>query len=161
MTEFEIDGKFFRIGKLSAMQQFHVMRKISPLMPPLMPIFAQVANDQKKGVKVQDDFEVIGPLLQPFADGLSGMSDESSEYVFNTCLSAVRYKHGENWIQFWNATGKVAMVMELNGDVALLVRLVVRVIADSLAPFLSGFLTNASEPEAESRSTSFQEAKTG
>jgi hypothetical protein len=161
MTEFEIEGKFFRIEKLTAMQQFHVSRKIAPLIPPLLPIFAQVAKDQKKGVSIQDDFEVIGPLLQPFADGLSTMSDEASEYVFGTCLGALRYKHGDNWITFWSKTGNVAMVHDMN-DVGLLIRLVVRVISDSLSPFIGGFLTNAEEAQEPAlRSVPSPEKKTG
>src|SRR5271170_3844443 len=103
MVEFEIEGKQFRFDKLTAMQQFHVSRKIAPLMP----VFAQIRKDEEKKVSVVDDFGMIGPLLQPFADGLAGMSDEASEYVFSTCLGAIKYRHGENWIQMWNVQGKV------------------------------------------------------
>jgi hypothetical protein len=160
MTEFEIEGKQFRFEKLTAMQQFHVSRKIAPLIPPLLPVFDQIRKDEGKKAVV-DDLGVIGPLLQPFADGLAGMSDEASEYVFGTCLGAVRYQHNGNWIQMWSVAGKVAMVMELN-DVSLLLRIVVRVIQESLAPFLTGLLTNASEPEmVAERSTDFPEARTG
>lgn len=162
MIEFEIEGKQFRFDKLTAMQQFHVSRKISPLIPPLMPIFAEMQKG--KGVKNNatdlDNLEILGPLLQPFADGLAGMSDDASEYVFGTCLGAIRYQHNGNWIPMWSVQGKTAMVMELN-DVSLLLRLVVRVITESLAPFITGFLTNASEPEVVSRSTDSQMARTG
>ena len=43
----------------------------------------------------------------------------------------------------WNAAAKVATVIELN-DASLLLRIVVRVITESLAPFISGFVTKAS-----------------
>jgi hypothetical protein len=147
MVEFELEGKEFRFDKLTAMQQFHVSRKIAPLIPPLLPIFAQIRKDAASQKEVMDDFDVIGPLFQPFADGLAEMSDDASEYVFNTCLGAIKYHHGGNWIPMWSTSGKVAMVAELN-DVGVLLRLVVRVITESLAPFISGFLTNGSEPEA-------------
>lgn len=154
MVEFEIDGRQFRFDKLPAIQQFHVSRKISPLIPPLLPVFAQFKKEQaalgvaeagvtEDGAPVAESslaFDKIGPLLQPFADGLAQMSDESSEYVFNACLGVVRYKHGDNWIPLWSTTGKVIMVAELN-DPSLLLRLVVRVIQDSLAPFIAGFLS--------------------
>jgi hypothetical protein len=159
MVEFEMDGRQYRFDKLSAMQQFHVSRKIAPLLPPLLPIFAQVVKE-KKGKKPLNDLDKIGPLLQPFADGLASMSDDVSEYVFNTCLSVIRCKHGDNWIQFWSATGKIAMVEELN-DVGVMIRLVVRVIQDSLAPFINGFLTNAGEPDEGQRSEDFPEGSTG
>jgi hypothetical protein len=160
MVEFEIDGRQFRFDKLPAMQQFHVSRKIAPLIPPLLPIFGQIRKDTEKGIAVKDDFDKLAPLLQPFADGLGNLTDESSEYVFNACLGVVRYKHGENWIPLWSTTSKVVMVSELN-DASLLLRLVIRVIQDSLAPFITGFLTNASEPEEASRSTPSQVEKIG
>ena len=160
MVEFEIEGKQFRFDKLTAMQQFHVSRKIAPLIPPLLPIFAQIRKNTESKKNAVDDFEVIGPLLQPFADGLATMSDDASEYVFGTCLGAVKYNHNGNWIQMWSTTGKVAMVMELN-DVGMLLRIVVRVITESLAPFISGFLTNASEPQVVSRSTTSHLERTG
>lgn len=160
MTEFEIDGKQFRFERLSAMQQFHVSRKIAPLIPPLMPVFVQVQNDVKRGKRMQDELEILGPMLQPLADGLAGMKDEDAEFVFNACLSVMRYKHGENWIAMWNSTGKVAMVMELN-DISLLLRLVVRVIVESLASFMQGFVTSAEPTAVELRSVHSPEAKTG
>jgi hypothetical protein len=170
MIEFEIENKSFRFDKLTAMQQFHVSRKIAPLLPPLMPIFVKIAKEKEKEEKaaasgedgrgMADALESIGPLLQPFADGLAEMSDDASEYVFGTCLGAVRYRHNDNWIPMWSVTGKVAMVIELN-DVSLLLRIVVRVIAESLAPFINGFLTNAKEPEAASRSENFPKTRTG
>jgi hypothetical protein len=166
MIEFEIEGKAFRFEKLTAMQQFHVSRKIAPLLPPLLPIFARIAKEKKdadegkEGKGLADDLETIGPLLQPFADGLANMPDDASEYVFGNCLGAVRYLHNGNWIAMWSVPGKVAMVMELN-DFSLLLRIVVRVIAESLAPFIAGFLTNAKGPEATLRSEDSQGARTG
>lgn len=155
MVEFEINGRQFRFDKLPAMQQFHVSRKIAPLLPPLFPIFAQVTKElqaegktKKTKGNLTTDLDKIGPLFQPFADVLAGMSDETAEYVFGTCLGIVWYKHGENWIKFWNTTGKIAMVAELN-DVGLMLQLVARVIQDALAPFISGFLMNAGAPEQE------------
>lgn len=162
MVEFEIEGKQFRFDKLTAMQQFHVSRKIAPLIPPLMPIFAQIKKDTDgEGKKsLVDDFGAIGPLLQPFADGLADMSDASSEYVFGTCLSSIRYQHGGNWVPMWSPTGNVCMFMELN-DASLLLRLVVRVITESLAPFITSFVTNASGAPQASRSIDSPMAKTG
>lgn len=158
MVEFEIDGRQFKFDKLPAMQQFHVSRKIAPLMPPLLPIFAQVKKEMNSSKGALKELDKIGPLLTPFAEALADMSDESSEYVFNACLGVIRYRHGDNWIPLWNTSGRVVMVAELN-DASLLLRLVARVIQDSLAPFIAGFLTNAGEPEATSRSEDSQVEK--
>jgi hypothetical protein len=149
MVEFEIDGKSFRFEKLTALQQFHVSRKIAPLIPPLIPVFLEVKKNQDKKdnkTDLTDELDILGPMLQPFADGLAAMSDEASEYVFSTCLSVIRYKYGDNWIQYWTTQGKSSMVADLN-DISLMIRLVMRVIADNLSTFIAGFLTSAKEPE--------------
>lgn len=148
MVEFEIDGRQFRFDKMPAMQQFHVSRKIAPLMPPLFPIFAQVAKEME-GKGLSTDLNKLGPLLAPFTEALAQMSDESAEYVFNACLGAIRYKHGDNWIPLWNTSGRVVMVAELN-DPSLLLRLTARVIQDSLAPFIASFASGLKEAKETS-----------
>ncbi|KVP48393.1 phage tail assembly chaperone [Burkholderia ubonensis] len=37
-TEIELNGVRYAIGKLSAMQQFHVSRRIAPIIPPMIPV---------------------------------------------------------------------------------------------------------------------------
>ncbi|MCA8249262.1 hypothetical protein LGN13_10690 [Burkholderia multivorans] len=37
-TEIELNGTRYAIGKLSAMQQFHVSRRIAPIIPPMIPV---------------------------------------------------------------------------------------------------------------------------
>ncbi|WP_338157083.1 phage tail assembly chaperone [Burkholderia multivorans] len=56
-TEIELNGTRYAIGKLSAMQQFHVSRRIAPIIPPMIPVLmkfyaeleqADVARDQAR-----------------------------------------------------------------------------------------------------------------
>ncbi|PRH05439.1 hypothetical protein C6T60_14610 [Burkholderia multivorans] len=37
-TEVQLNGVRYAIGKLSAMQQFHVSRRIAPIIPPMIPV---------------------------------------------------------------------------------------------------------------------------
>ncbi|KVO82394.1 hypothetical protein WL21_08690 [Burkholderia ubonensis] len=37
-TEIQLNGVRYAIGKLSAMQQFHVSRRIAPIIPPMIPV---------------------------------------------------------------------------------------------------------------------------
>ncbi|OXJ20254.1 phage tail assembly chaperone [Burkholderia sp. AU6039] len=37
-TEVQLNGARYAIGKLSAMQQFHVSRRIAPIIPPMIPV---------------------------------------------------------------------------------------------------------------------------
>jgi hypothetical protein len=139
-TEFESDGHLYRIRKLSAFQQFHLSRKIAPLIPPLVPIFLQFSKEER-------DAGALALLLQPFADGLAAMPDSAAESVMNTCLSAIKRKAdiGDAFVPIW--INQVAMFSDLN-DVSKLFPLVMRVIQDSLGPFIGGLVSSSQSTKA-------------
>lgn len=142
-TEFEMDGHLYRIGRLTAYEQFHVSRKVAPLIPPLIPVFMQLAKAQgalAKGGNAED-VSVLATLFQPFADGFAKLPDEAAEYVIATCLAVVRRQNEKNdWVAIWSKNGRVMMFDELN-NLSVMLRLVLRVIKDSLGDFLSGLLS--------------------
>ncbi|MEB2535905.1 hypothetical protein SB394_02850 [Burkholderia sp. BCCIQ04A] len=56
-TEIQLNGGRYVIGKLNAMQQFHVSRRIAPIIPPMIPVLmkfyaeleqADVAREQAR-----------------------------------------------------------------------------------------------------------------
>ncbi|HDR9132633.1 TPA: hypothetical protein QDA91_003771 [Burkholderia vietnamiensis] len=56
-TEIQLNGGRYAIGKLNAMQQFHVSRRIAPIIPPMIPVLmkfyaeleqADVAREQAR-----------------------------------------------------------------------------------------------------------------
>ncbi|RQU16233.1 hypothetical protein DF153_21370 [Burkholderia cenocepacia] len=56
-TEIQLNGGRYVIGKLNAMQQFHVSRRIAPIIPPMIPVLmkfyaeleqADVAREQER-----------------------------------------------------------------------------------------------------------------
>ena len=136
-TEFEMDGHWYRIGRMNAFEQFHVSRKISPLIPPLIPVFMQMAKNTGGPL----DVSAMSGLFQPFADGFAALPDDSAEYVINTCLKAVRRKNErDEWVPVWSVGGKQVMFDDLN-NLSVMLRLVLRVIKDSLGDFLTGLLS--------------------
>ena len=145
-TEFEIDGHSYRIGKLSAFEQFHLSRKIAPLIPPLIPVFMELT---KSGGTV-GDLTKLPALLQPFADGLASMSDTAAESVLNTCLSIISRKAdvGDSWIRIWHKDKKVFMFEDLN-SMEQTIPLTMRVIQDSLGPFIQGLLSRQTSPSPQ------------
>jgi hypothetical protein len=158
MTEFELNGKSYRIEKLSAFQQFHVSRKIAPLVPTLIPIFLQFAAASRleaaeRGAPEGQSGGIILALLgrpgvlQPFADALSLLKNADAEYVMSTCLSVVRWHVGGQWLVFWNDDAKMPNDKDMN-DMSRLMPLIVHVIKDSLGNFLDGLLSSQSESVA-------------
>ena len=132
--EFSIDNKDFRAGKLDAFKQFHLSRKIAPVIPSLIPLFMQISKDND----LTKDLDLLAELLQPFADGIADLSDESSEYIMATCLSVVKMKQGETWVPIWNNSGKVCMFDDI--DLGMMMRICMQVIQDSLGSFIQGLL---------------------
>lgn len=132
--ELELDGKLYRLDKLQAMQQFHVSRKIAPLIPAAIGPFLAI-NGMKGGID-KNLASIIGEL-QPFADGLAGLADADAEFVLGTCLSVVRVQNGDKWMPIWrNGT---AMFEDI--DLGVMMRLTLRVIIESLGPFIRGVVT--------------------
>jgi hypothetical protein len=162
-TEFNHDGVQYRIKKLNAIEQWHLNRKIAPLIPPLIPVFLKMARESalaevmakereaqgKAPVDTAFDVESIAGLLGPFAEGIATMSDSDSEYVINTCLSAIQRNISANvWMPVWSVAAKASQFPELN-DLSNVLPLVIKVIWDALGPFIKGLLTaQASQTQA-------------
>ena len=132
-VEFDSSGKTYRAGRLSAFQQLHVSRRIAPLLPPLIPVFMQIAGSLQGGGNAM---AVLGrtELLQPFTDSLAQLPDDAAEYVVATCLSVVQRQQETGWAPVWNAGAKRAMFDDLN-DIGALLPIVVRVIQENLGTF--------------------------
>ena len=107
MTELEIGGNTYRINNMPAMTQFHVMRKLGPVLPGIVPVLAQAAaalpqaDGQEDGgaMTTVDGVAAIAIAARPLLDGLAAMADADAEYVINHCLSAVmrRDAGGKSW----------------------------------------------------------------
>ena len=107
MVELEIGGNTYRINSMPAMTQFHVMRKLGPVLPGIVPVLAQAAaalpqvDGQEDGgaMTTVDGVAAIAMAARPLLDGLAAMADADAEYVINHCLEAVmrRDAGGKSW----------------------------------------------------------------
>lgn len=135
MISIELSGNNYRAGKLDAMRQFHLSRRLAPIIPPLIPVFIKL-----KAGGLEQDMLGFASVLGPFADGLAAMSDEDSEYIVGTCLSVVQRQNGKAWANVWDVQGKVCMFDDL--ELPDMIQLTLRVIQENLGPFISGILTS-------------------
>jgi len=75
----------YQIGKLNALQQFHITRRLGPILAAMgVPLLKL-----KMGSTM--DLEDFAPLLGPVSDMMAKMSNEDSEYIIFTCQSGGRY----------------------------------------------------------------------
>jgi hypothetical protein len=142
MVEFEINGAQYRSGKLDTFKQLHVSRKIAPLVPKLLPAFAEIAKNRSGS----DDIAMIAGALQPVADVMANMSEDDVEYIFANCLAAVQIKQGKDWVYIW----RNGSLMFEDIDLAGMTQITMKVIWDNLGPFIQGLLAKhaTGSPEA-------------
>ncbi len=142
--EFNLGEKQFRTSKLDAFAQFHVSRKLAPIIPTLIPVFVKIAKD---GAELSD-IASYAEILAPFADGLAAMSNEDSEYVMSTCMSVARRKAAgtDNWAPVWSNSARACMFDDM--DLGDIIQIVMKVVQDSLGNFIRGLLmSQTTSPE--------------
>lgn len=142
--EFNLGEKQFRTSKLDALAQFHVSRKLAPIIPTLIPVFVKIAKD---GAELSD-IASYAEILAPFADGLAAMSNEDSEYVITTCMSVAKRKAAgsDNWAPVWSNSARACMFDDM--DLGDIIQIVLKVVQDSLGNFIRGLLmSQTTSPE--------------
>jgi hypothetical protein len=118
----EINGQSYRIGRLDAKKQFHVARRLAPLLAGL-------------GGALKPEAKGFAELVSPIAEALAKMSDEDTDYVLDTCLMVVQRQQGEGW---QNVMVKGGGLMFQDIDLPTMLRLAVAVIQQNLGSFFPG-----------------------
>jgi len=146
----EIKGHAYVIGKLSAMKQFHVMRRLAGLLAAMAGAaqagFAKGGAPKEKGKEsaaspppspqVANMMALLDgsldSILEPLADALAKMDDASAEFVIFSCLGVVERQ------QTGGGFSKVAVNGQLmfeDIDMATMLTLVAKVLQENLAGF--------------------------
>ena len=82
----------YRLGKMDARKQFHVLRRISPLlvsMEALPQLFAIIMAKRKEGQPMpeEDAGMILISAAQPFVKAMAKMEDTDLDYVINACFA--------------------------------------------------------------------------
>lgn len=148
-----INAHSYDIGKLNAKQQFHVLRKLAPLIthvPALLPLAHQFktkgdAASENAVLENSALLQAIGPVASAFAE----LPEKDADYVIHTCLGVVRR-------QAQGGTGYCGLVTT-GGDLMFegmpmleMLTLVVHVLRESLGDFFSAL----PKPSREAAETS-------
>ena len=145
-----ISGKNYTIGRLNALDQLHVSRKIAPIIPSLIPIISEVAKGGLSKViesmELGDDVELenidlkeldgLSSALSPLMEVIAGMSEADTNLVIHKCLSVV-IRDGAVLCR-----GESIMFDDL--DMMQILPLVVAVIRKNLGNFIQDLLMKAS-----------------
>lgn len=167
----EINGIEYTIGRLNAVDQFHVSRKIAPIVPKLMPIIAEVAkgdltkaiaaieaNEEKikkaeesgevekntqepEAIPDLDDLTPLADAFSPLMEVFASMPEEDVNFIIYKCLSVV--KRGGAVVCRNNS------IMFDNLGMTELLPLVIATIRINLGNFILGLLTQASSMQKQ------------
>ncbi len=115
MNEFEVDGHTYRSKKMAARTQFHVMRRMAPILAPLQAVASGDMNGS----------------LVALAEAIGSLSDEASDYVLDRCLEVVERKQGEaGWAKV-KLDGGPSMFADI--DLMALLQIAANVLRDNYA----------------------------
>lgn len=149
----EINGIDYSIGRLNAVDQFHVSRKIAPIVPKLMPIITEVAKgdltkvlesinqDEDGNLSDLGDLQPLADALSPLMDAIAQMPEDDVNYIIYKCLSVA--KRGSA------AVCRNNTIMFDDIDMTQVLPLVIATIRINLGNFIQGLLTKASSMQKQ------------
>lgn len=145
----QIGNYDYEIGRLNAIDQFHVSRKIAPIIPTIMLILTELAKGelQKTIEKLESaedndvsglaeaNLESLGTALQPLMDAFAKMPEDDVDYVIKKCLTVVSR----------NGAKVVVRDAIMFDDLGMehILPLTIAVIRTNLGNFIQGLLTKA------------------
>jgi hypothetical protein len=131
--DFSINGVDFKLSKIDAFKQFHIVRRLGPILGDIIPAvkgFKGVKEDMSEDEK----FEAIALLAKPIMDGLSKLSDEDSNRVLLGLLSAIEMKQESgNWARI--ARDETLMISNL--ELPVMLQCAARAFAYNLSSFFA------------------------
>ncbi|HEY0725849.1 MAG TPA: hypothetical protein VGD41_18015 [Pyrinomonadaceae bacterium] len=137
MSDVEIDGQLYRCGTLPTRTQFHVVKRLLPVIQGLAPLFQQA---QQRLVTDEDgitrpDLSRISAIdaVAALSNTIGMMSDADGDFILDSALSCVRWEQNGRWIPLYGPSGSLT-----NGsadNLATQLRLLWEVLSESLANF--------------------------
>lgn len=124
MTEFKLNGVAYQAGKLDAIKQFHVVRRLAPVV-------AALAGEDLSALRAGQ----MESVLPAIAEAVSAMPDANVDYVLNACLGVVSRDTGSGR-GFAPIYGRGGMMFD-DIDMGVMMQLVWRVLEADLEGFFA------------------------
>lgn len=127
MTTVDIGAATYRFGKLDAMQQFHIVRRLLPILASL-----GVSPDMLRELGGKDNDLGMLAVMAPIMDMVAKMPDAEVNYILQSALSVVQRQQGDNWAPVQNRTGQL---MFADIDMPGMIRLAIEALKRNLGGF--------------------------
>lgn len=134
--ELEVAGQQYRTGRLTAFEQFNVVRRIAPVLSGLGESVAKVPQQQNGEERSAEVEANVWQALGPVADALSNMPDDHVNYVLKLCLSKCHRldEHSNTWARITTPGGDLTYQ---DIDVSVMMQLVFSIIQENLQTFFN------------------------
>lgn len=96
-NSFKIGERDFKLSKINAMKQFHVVRRIGPILSEMIPAMQEITSKKQENLSEEEKLEMAAKFAGPIMNGLSRLSDKDSEFVLYTLLASVEIKQEGNY----------------------------------------------------------------
>lgn len=112
--DFELGGRKFQISKINALDQFHIARRMGPILADIVPIIQQLNKKKLDTLSEDEKLDSFGKLASPFMVGLAKLSDEDAEIVLFGLLSCAEIQGASGaWMKITNKKLLLAQDLEL------------------------------------------------
>lgn len=114
-NSFEVSGRKFKLGKIDAFRQFHIVRRIGPLLAEFMPALAGMSKKKMDSLTEAEKLDEFAKMMQPVMMGLSKLSDADADYVLYRLLGAVEVHQDQfnTWAKIATDSGLLMQDLEL------------------------------------------------
>jgi hypothetical protein len=112
--DFEIGTRKFKLNKIDAFKQFHVVRRLGPILGDIIPVAQKLKGLNSENQSQDEMFDAIAKISQPILIGLSKLSDADSNMVLISLCSAVEMQQSMgNWARVATDAGLMFQDLDL------------------------------------------------
>lgn len=133
--DFEIGPLKFKLNKIDAFKQFHIVRRLAPILGDMIPIAQKLHQLKKENLSEEQMFAQIAELSTPIFNGISKLSDADADKVLLGLCSAVEMQQTAQggWARVSN--GEILMFQNL--ELPQLMQIAGRAFAYNMAGFFA------------------------
>ena len=96
--DFSAGGIDFKIGKINAFKQFHIARRLAPILADMLPGMKKMQAIKDDNLTEDQRLDQIAEIAGPIMNGLSKLSDSDADFVLMGLLAAAELKQPTgNW----------------------------------------------------------------
>lgn len=136
--DFEINGRKFKLNKIDAFKQFHIVRRMAPLLGDLLPAMKD-AKAVSESASESEKLDQLAKIAAPFMSGISKLTDQDADKVLYGLLSSVEIMQSAgNWARV--STDSMLMMQDL--ELPVLLQIAGRALMFNLSGFFAALPQN-------------------